>query len=203
MTTFFTSDLHLGHVRCATEFRGFDSVDAHNRTIVDRWNDTVQDGDVVYVVGDICMGKMDDSLALAATLRGHKCLVPGNHDRMHPAYHQKGDPAAQRAKRDAWRERYFDDAGFVTMARAVMFEAPTGGEFTVCHFPYSDDHVEYADEPRYPEYRPEDTGTSRLVHGHIHDLRRESVDGRQVNVGVDMWDFAPVSFERLMETMRW
>jgi calcineurin-like phosphoesterase family protein len=202
MTLFFTSDLHLGHVRCATEFRGFASVEAHNETIIENWNTIISDTDIVYIVGDVCMGRMDESLPLAARLSGYKFLIPGNHDRMHPSYHHKGD---QLVKRLEWKSRYADEAGITTMARQVFFAPQTddSGDILICHFPFEDDHVEYANEPRYPEYRPVDDGKQRLIHGHIHDLRRESTDGRQVNVGVDVWDFAPVSWDRLRETMNW
>jgi calcineurin-like phosphoesterase family protein len=202
MSIFYTSDLHLGHVRCATEFRGFSSVDEHNKIIVERWNDTVTNTDVVYIVGDLCMGKLDESLPLAKSLRGVKYLIPGNHDRMHPAYHHKGDDEERRAKRWAWGQRYWHEAGVVLMPLQCMFwHRPQ--PFMVCHFPYSDDHEEYANEPRYPEYRPVDDGVQRLVHGHIHDMRRETIDKRQVNVGIDMWDFAPIEHDHLMEVMGW
>ena len=38
---------------------------------------------------------------------------------------------------------------------------------------------------------------SWLLHGHIREKWRQS--GRQINVGVDAWNFAPVSDETLSE----
>jgi calcineurin-like phosphoesterase family protein len=38
--------------------------------------------------------------------------------------------------------------------------------------------------------RPVDNGLP-LIHGHVHNSWK--VNGRQINVGVDVWDFTPVS----------
>ena len=206
MTLFFTSDLHFGHVRNALEFRGYDSVWHHDQTIIDNWNATVGEDDLVYILGDVCMGKMDESLPKAKQLNGTKFLVPGNHDRVHPAYHHKGDSAAQNAKRAEWKVRYWEEGGMHVMARNLTFDLPSGRTVEACHFPFlgaDSDHGDYTDEPRYPEFRPKDTGKNLLVHGHIHAQRRESKDGRQVNVGMDVWNITPVSWETLTAVMDW
>jgi calcineurin-like phosphoesterase family protein len=82
MTTFFAADLHLGHVRInELSGRPFSNVPAMNAALVKGWNDRVTDADTVWVLGDVCMGKLDDSLALIGLLAGRKLLMPGNHDR--------------------------------------------------------------------------------------------------------------------------
>ena len=52
---------------------------------------------------------------------------------------------------------------------------------------------------KFAEHRPKDDG-SWLLHGHIHEKWRQN--GRQINVGVDAWDFAPVSDDTLCEVIR-
>jgi calcineurin-like phosphoesterase family protein len=59
-------------------------------------------------------------------------------------------------------------------------------DFLLCHLPYA------AVDARYPEWRPVDAG-KWLLHGHVHE--HWQVNGRMINVGVDQWDFAPVSLE--------
>ena len=60
-----------------------------------------------------------------------------------------------------------------------------------CHFPYvGDSH----DDDRFAPHRPVDDGRI-LLHGHVHNRWR--IDGRQVNVGCDVWDYRPVSEEEL------
>src|SRR4051812_8195892 len=84
MTLYFTSDLHFGHQRIIELCnRPFGSVEEMNQTIIDRWNDTVKNDDTVFVLGDVAMGKISDSLPLVKKLKGNKHLVSGNHDRCH------------------------------------------------------------------------------------------------------------------------
>ena len=61
-----------------------------------------------------------------------------------------------------------------------------------CHFPYEGDSH---DHDRYPDHRPLDDG-EWLLHGHVH--QRWRVRGRMINVGVDVWDYAPVPEDELV-----
>jgi len=78
MTRFFTADLHLGH-RNIIEYSGrpFRDVAEMDAALVDRWNETVGDDDEVVVLGDFAMGKISETLPLAALLRGRKVLLAG------------------------------------------------------------------------------------------------------------------------------
>src|SRR5687768_16524721 len=105
MTIFFTSDLHFGHgniqAYCPTRPQG--TVDEHNEILIANWNDTVDEHDVVYVLGDVAMGKIADSLPLVKRLNGYKFLIPGNHDRLWWAHKPKDV--------DRWTPVY-QEAGF-------------------------------------------------------------------------------------------
>ena len=51
MARFWTSDLHLGHANIIRYCRRpFADVDAMNEALIERWNDTVADGDEVWVL---------------------------------------------------------------------------------------------------------------------------------------------------------
>jgi len=81
MSTFFASDLHLGHRRILefeAKARPFTSVEEMNEAIVDRWNKTVTKKDVVWVLGDIVFGA--DNFHYLDRLHGIKKLILGNHD---------------------------------------------------------------------------------------------------------------------------
>ena len=178
----YTSDLHLGHERIIELCkRPFESVQHMNESIVTNWNNVVMDEDTVYILGDLAMGKIYDSLALVATLKGNKVLVPGNHDRVHPCYPQRAAKAEQ-------MRRAYEDAGLTIAPLEVTM--PNG--WKLCHFPASGDHTA---EDRYPEYRPTVADGQWLIHGHVHDLWR--IKGKQVNVGVDVWNYHPVVEENL------
>jgi len=182
MTRFFTADLHLGHHNiidyCDRPYR---SVDQMNAALVDRWNDTVGPDDEVIVLGDFAMGRLRDTLPLAGRLRGRKVLVTGNHDRCWSG-HRRG---AERAV-----GRYLE-AGFAEIWQGVVGLDLGGVPVLACHFPYEGDSHDY---DRFPNHRPVDSG-DWLLHGHVH--QRWRVRGRMINVGVDVWDYAPVAEHEL------
>jgi len=199
MTTFFTSDLHLGH-KNIIEYcnRPFHSVGEMNDAIMARWITTVTPQDTVYILGDLAMGSIDESLALVALLPGNKILVPGNHDRVWSGYYKKG-------VRDIDLERY-QAAGLTIAAEQVRytgFKAPGStypASWTLCHFPDAGDSRPGAD--RYTESRPPaPMPGSILVHGHVHTAWK--FNGPRVNVGVDMWNFAPVPEETIYGFWKW
>jgi len=177
MTTWFTADLHLGHHNiikyCARPFTDVDSMD---RAMVANWNDTVAEDDTVYVVGDFALGKIAETLPMAAELRGRKILVAGNHDR---CWFGNG----QRA--EAWVERYLD-AGFEQVIQGSSQIEIGGHTVQVCHFPYRGDSQSH---DRFTDNRPLDLG-AWLLHGHVHE--KWAQHGRMINVGVDANEFRPI-----------
>jgi calcineurin-like phosphoesterase family protein len=78
MSTFFISDLHLGHENMAIK-RGFSCADEMNDTIIKRWNSVVSKRDLVICTGDITMEKTK-FYPLLNELNGLKTIVLGNHD---------------------------------------------------------------------------------------------------------------------------
>jgi calcineurin-like phosphoesterase family protein len=59
------------------------------------------------------------------------------------------------------------------------------------HLPYEGDSH---DDDRFVPLRPVDDG-GWLLHGHVHNKWRQKE--RMINVGVDVWDLAPVAQETL------
>lgn len=76
--TYFIGDTHFGHKKMP-ELRGFASLEAHDETLVENWNQRVRKQDVVYVLGDFAFGSAVVR-RIAPRLRGDKRLVMGNHD---------------------------------------------------------------------------------------------------------------------------
>lgn len=79
----FTADFHLGHrniIRYCN--RPFDSVEAMNSAILERLNSAVKANDVLYFLGDFCIGPKARALELRREIRCRKIFaVPGNHDK--------------------------------------------------------------------------------------------------------------------------
>lgn len=180
---FASSDEHFGHRNiigyCDRPFATVEEMDDALETL---WNETVRPHHVVWVLGDVAMGRLEQSLSRIARLHGRKHLIAGNHDRCWPGGTRRSDAA---------RQRYLD-AGFesiVTHATTTL----AGRHVEVSHFPYQGDS---GAEDRYVEHRPVDRG-AWLLHGHVHEKWRQQ--GRQLNVGVDAWDYRPVAAGTLAE----
>ena len=78
MTRWFTADLHFGHANIIRYCdRPWPDVDAMDRGLINRWNATVADDDEVWVLGDVAMGRIDDSLRLIGELPAPSCSSLG------------------------------------------------------------------------------------------------------------------------------
>lgn len=173
-------------------------MDAHNRTIAERWRSRVLDEDTVVLLGDVILGNKDAGIQFFSELPGRKVLVQGNHDPGHPSYRKKAQPHHLAAG----RARY-----------ASVFEVReelivSGDEFglpgtILCHFPWSDspDHAE--DRTLIEQYGPNRTKhvKTTLIHGHVHSP--EKVPFRHtVHVGVDAWLNGPASLDEVRSLVR-
>lgn len=59
--------------------RGFENVEAMNKTYVENWNSTVDVDDDIYVLGDLMLGDTSN-IQYLEQLKGHIHIVFGNHD---------------------------------------------------------------------------------------------------------------------------
>ena len=197
MTTFFTADLHLGHARLLelSPARGaaFTSVEHMDTALIDNWNAVVGPEDTVWVLGDVDMHGKEPTLAMVERLHGTKILVCGNHD------------ACWGGARGGWRRREaYLAAGFTAVLDFAVTTLPPphpqapATRVLLSHFPYAGDSGE---TDRYEHFRLRDEGIP-LLHGHVHESYRHSRSRRGtwgVNVGVDVWDYRPVSEDALAE----
>lgn len=187
---FFTSDTHFGHARIIElSNRPFRDIDHMNEEIVRRWNATVAPTDTVFHLGDVALGKIDDSLPIVSRLNGHKVLVNGNHDR---PFMNRG-----KARYDEWFERYSEVFQVVTHTSAVDECLSNGARVILSHFPYDGDSH---GEDRFSDVRAVDNGIP-LIHGHTHMDNKVSVSAKgslQIHVGMDAWDYRPVSEDEII-----
>lgn len=83
MADYVTADWHFNHEGILAFERGsFGTIEDHNSTIIQNYNNRVKEGDTCYVLGDIGFGNERDLAALVKKLRGKKILIMGNHDRL-------------------------------------------------------------------------------------------------------------------------
>lgn len=181
--TFYTSDPHFGHLLVAQD-RGFTDSASHDAALAEAWCSTVGPDDTVWVLGDLCVGSWAKKAeTVIAGLPGIKHLVLGNHDVGHPIHR-------------GWlgKQSHYLSVFATVHTDAVVRIA--GRKVRLNHFPYTGDHVrsDGQSEDRYTEWRPRDAG-GWLIHGHVHDAWQ--VNGRQINVGADVWGLAPVEQSQL------
>lgn len=79
------SDTHINHEKIIEYCnRPFANAKEMNEAIRDNWNDTVKDGDIVYHLGDVYIGKYPEenysTERFLGSLKGRKRLILGNHD---------------------------------------------------------------------------------------------------------------------------
>lgn len=82
MKTYFIADTHFNH-KNILEYcnRPFSNVEEMNEKLIENWNNTVKKDDIVYMLGDFCMGNKEEIKKFTEKLNGRKFLITGNHDR--------------------------------------------------------------------------------------------------------------------------
>jgi calcineurin-like phosphoesterase family protein len=164
----FISDTHWFHQNIIKYCnRPFESVDEMNETLLTNWNAKVKPQDTVYFLGDFAFAPHDKVKAILDQLNGNLHLCRGNHDKPLNSLHH-----------------YFTS---VFDLKTIMIQDPTcinGVQpIVLCHYP-----LLTWDRQRY--------GAIHL-HGHTHGNIKYDSKVKRIDVGVDNWNFTPVSYEEI------
>lgn len=194
---YFTSDEHYWHQNvikyCS---RPYANVDEMNEDLVLRHNSVVKPEDTVYRLGDFSLAFRPVEI-YPHRLNGTKYLIPGNHDFCH-SYHKK---SRNKENREKWLQKYLDH-GFIILPEQTTLSIEGLATFNLCHHPYSKDEYHEPDQAdKYARWRPVDDGRILLC-GHIHEkwkTNRSDKGTLMINVGVDVWDFKPVSLDQIVQ----
>lgn len=193
----FTGDLHLGHKRILQYTdRPWETIDDHDDGILQRWRETVQPGDTVYCLGDVSMRSIRRRATRESiqALPGTKHLVCGNHD---SAWAGLGTDIGVRVRVLDYHNAGFSDINtgahggeWILSNEALGW--PGTGSVILSHFP----SVPEPDEgQKFHYWRPNPRPGQVVLCGHVHD--RWQVKGQNINVGVDQWQYGPVSADQL------
>ena len=78
---FFTSDTHFYHTNIINFCgRPFKNVEVMNETLIANWNSVVGPDDIVFHLGDFCLGGSAEWTNILNRLNGKIYLIVGNHD---------------------------------------------------------------------------------------------------------------------------
>lgn len=78
---FFTSDTHFGHSKIIDYCkRPFSSIEEHDKALIQNWNNTVEQDDTVFHLGDFAYGNSQFIANIIKQLNGNIILIKGNHD---------------------------------------------------------------------------------------------------------------------------
>jgi len=185
---YFTADTHFNHKNiikyCQRSpepgYGLFRDVGEMNEHMIKTWNETVTPDDTVYHLGDVFFGPKDEAITLCNRLNGHKTLILGNHD--------------LKPKPEFWKEAGFEAIHMLgyrkTFKLGVLDQV-----LHLSHYPYEKALTEY-DIRTYLHHHAPLEHNIPLLHGHVHD--RWQTKGHMINVGVDVWNYQPVSASTIL-----
>lgn len=88
--TWFISDTHFWHTKILEyENRPFETIEDMNSYIIRQWNNVVSKDDIVWFLGDLCLGHKQDIKNIMSQLHGRKRMIRGNHDNWSDSFYKE------------------------------------------------------------------------------------------------------------------
>lgn len=170
---YVTSDLHFRHaniLKYESESRPFNSIEEMDEAIIANWNKKVGKNDIVYVLGDLSMGIVDNAIPLIQRLNGKIVLIRGNHD----------------------TARRIEEYKNIGIEIHDIFYLPYKGTFFVmCHFPIGSEE--------FMKMIRKDNSEVVYLYGHVHHNAPKGYVNGTFHVGLDTNDLTPLSIEEIWE----
>lgn len=174
MMIYFTSDLHLEHNNIIKYCnRPFADAKEMFDEFIRRWNSVVTDKDIVYVLGDFCVGDGKTCHSFFDQVNYKEVhLIKGNHDKS-----MKGSIKQRFTTVSDYKEIWIPNP-----------DNPFGDEQLVvlCHYAFR-------------VWNQSHRGSWNL-YGHSHGATPGN--SQQLDVGVDCWDYTPCSIPQIQQRLR-
>ena len=176
----FTSDWHIQH-KNVIDFcnRPFASLEEMHEVLVANVNKLVKPADTLVFVGDITFGNTTITKTVIDKINCTCVAIIGNHDPKYGSLLNMGFKLAVN-----------------TMSMTIHDH-----QVIVSHYPFKPPFWARVlgriakMELRYIDRRPPKTRNTYLIHGHTHSKKR--FEGYALHVGVDAWDYKPVSMKQI------
>lgn len=175
---YFTSDTHFCHDNIIKYCdRPFKDVKEMNETLVKNWNETVPTDGIIFHLGDFALNAPTKAVQhLMHSLNGNKYLVIGNHEKA---------ALSKQFLRDMWKGIY-DVAEIYVPDEEITYKKQ---HLIMCHYPML-------------TWNASHRGSWQLfghVHGGLSNKGKIQHHPAQMDVGVDCWDFRPISYQQVKE----
>ena len=184
MTIFFTSDTHFNHGKIIEYAnRPFANIDEMDRSIIKKWNEVVKPDDMIYHLGDVAFCRDYDINYYFEQLNGIIKVLSN------PWHHDKH-----------WLPRWkFGTTEYLSKSRYKIELSPPivvleFKEFSTNQYPKAIMLCHY----QLANWDRKHYGSWHLF-GHSHN--KAKAEGLSLDVGVDAWDFYPVSLNRVAEIL--
>jgi len=172
MTTYFTGDQHFEHDQIMIyEDRPWKNVREMEKGITEIHNSVVGPDDVVWNLGDLSLVKPDN-------VRFYDRIVGNLNGHKHLILGQT---------HDSCKPFYYVNRGFTSVHTAIQLNVE-GHDVICAHDPAVWNAIPNKDEIIF-------------LCAHVHKFFKSIKERKTVNVGVDVWDFKPVSMEEILEEL--
>lgn len=198
---YLTSDTHFRHSKLLYD-RGFNTIEEHDETIINNWNNLVRSQDTVIHMGDFVLGAGDKSRQvcdeLLDRLNGKIIMLFGNHlAGLNTIYKEsvKNQFNLDSNIFEVYPTTYKDKITFV--GNSILAHIKTPERCKQNHFVFMSHFA----------HRIWIDGNKEITHcnGHSHGSDIESnaewQTTKRLDVGVDNFNFSPISFDRFLEIM--
>jgi len=172
MADYYTADEHYGHDEVIIHCnRPYRNNQIMTRDIIKRHNSVVTEDDTVYHVGDFAFAGPDRASYVEHLLR----RLNGTHILI-------------LGNHDRIAPLNLVDIGFQSVHTSLSLERE-GHLIVMAHDPSIWNCVANMDP------------LPIFLHGHIHLVWKSIINKKMVNIGVDVWDFYPVSLEQILKAL--
>lgn len=166
---YYIADTHFGHASVLKfDGRPFETIEEHDRMLIENWNARVTDRDEIYILGDFAYRNEKPEEWYLERLKGRKHLIIGNHDR--------------RLLKNETAMKYFEEAD-------KMLHVTDGRhELCLCHYPLAEWFGFYKGHHHIYGH----------IHNHEDDTARfMRTRERAFNAGCMLYGYMPVTLEEM------
>ena len=164
---YYISDCHFFHENLLRKMdqRPFESVEAMNEHMIEKWNGKVRKNDDIVILGDLSFGYGEQTNSLLDRLNGRKFLITGNHDRRY------------------LDDKAFDPGKFVWIKDYAVLR-DSGKTVVLCHYP-----IMCYDG----QYRKDENGEPRryMLYGHVHNTMDETLVNSFIRITRQSYHVSP------------